>query len=92
MDIQQLQYCADLMRSALMADPISTIFGFCVWVLRVIGDFTGLGYQLANIIVFIVVQPGLILLFFVLWIRARRQALECSSTDYSGANSHAVAW
>ena len=80
MDIQQLQYCADLMRSALMADPISTIFGFCVWVLQVICDFTGLGYQLANIIVFIVVQPGLILLFFVLWIRARRQALECSST------------
>ena len=80
MDIQQLQYCADLMRSALMADPISTIFGFCVWVLQVIGDFTGLGYQLANIIVFIVVQPGLILLFFVLWIRARGQALECSST------------
>ena len=49
-----------------MADPIATIFGFCVWVLQVISDFTGWGYQLANIIVFIIVQPGLILLFFVL--------------------------
>jgi hypothetical protein len=78
MDIQQLQICGDLMRSALMADPIATIFGFCVWVLQVISDFTGWGYQLANIIVFIIVQPGLILLFFVLWRRARREALEHS--------------
>ena len=61
-----------------MADPIATIFGFCVWVLQVIGGFTGWGYQLANIIVFIIVQPGLILLFFVLWRRARREALEYS--------------
>jgi len=61
-----------------MADPIATIFGFCVWVLQVIGGFTGWGYQLANIIVFIIVQPGLILLFFVLWRRARREALEHS--------------
>ena len=62
-----------------MADPLAAIFGFCVWVLQVIGDFTGWGYQLANIIVFIIVQPGLILLFFVLWRRARREALEYSS-------------
>lgn len=67
------------MRSALKADPLATIFGFCVWVLQVIGDFTGWGYQLANIVVFIIVQPGLILLFFVLWRRARREALEYSS-------------
>jgi len=79
-DIQQLQSCGDLMRNALMTDPMATIFGFCVWVLQVIGDFTGWGYQLANIIVFIIVQPGLILLFFVLWRRTRKEALVCQDT------------
>ena len=29
------------MQSAFMTDPISTFFGFCVWILQVIGDFTG---------------------------------------------------
>ena len=80
MDIQQLQYYGDLMQGALTADPISTIFGFCVWILQVIGDFTGMGYELANIIIFVVVHPALTLALFVLWRRAQRQALECSCT------------
>ena len=78
MDIQQLQYCGDLMRSALMADPISTIFGVCVWILQVIGDFTGMGYELANVVIFVIVHPALTIALFVLWRRARREALECS--------------
>ena len=78
MDIQQLQYCGDLMRTALMADPISTIFGVCVWILQVIGDFTGMGYELANIVIFVIVHPALTIALFVLWRRARRKALECS--------------
>ncbi|SVC51994.1 uncharacterized protein METZ01_LOCUS304848 [marine metagenome] len=80
MDIQQLQYCGDLMQSAFMTDPISTFFGFCVWILQVIGDFTGMGYELANIIIFVVVHPALTFALFVLWRRAQRQALECSCT------------
>jgi len=41
------------MQSAFMADPILTIFGFCVWVLQVIGDFTGMGYELADVVIFL---------------------------------------
>ena len=66
------------MQSAFMADPILTIFGFCVWVLQVIGDFTGMGYELANVVIFVIVHPALTIALFVLWRRARREALECS--------------
>ena len=46
---------------------IDKFFLWCVWVLEVIGEVTGMGYELANIIIFVILQPGLILLFFILW-------------------------
>ncbi len=42
---------------------IDQFFLWCVWVLEV----TGMGYELANIVIFVILQPGLILLFFILW-------------------------
>jgi len=35
--------------------------------LEVIGEFTGMGYELANIVIFVIAQPALIILFYVLW-------------------------
>tara|TARA_A100001015_G_C15038722_1_gene738078 strand:+ start:2472 stop:2660 length:189 start_codon:yes stop_codon:yes gene_type:complete len=52
---------------------IYEFFNWCVWVFEVIGDVTGLGYFLANIIVFVIIQPSLIILFFVLWIYERQR-------------------
>ena len=49
---------------------ITNIFMFCVYVLQVVGGSPGefgLGYYLANIIIFVILQPALILLFFILW-------------------------
>ena len=46
---------------------IDQFFLRCVWVLEVIGEVTGMGYELANIVIFVILQPGLILLFFILW-------------------------
>ncbi|MDC0417829.1 hypothetical protein OAL74_05195 [Candidatus Pelagibacter sp.] len=46
---------------------INDFFNWCVWVLEVIGNITGMGYELANIVIFVFFQPGLILLFFILW-------------------------
>lgn len=46
---------------------ISDFFNWCVLVLEVIGEFTGMGYELANIVIFVILQPALILIFFVLW-------------------------
>lgn len=48
-------------------------FSWCVWVLEVIGDVTGVGYAWANIIIFVIIQPALILLFFTLWIFERKK-------------------
>ena len=46
---------------------IDQFFLWCVWILEVIGKVTGMGYELANIVIFVILQPGLILLFFILW-------------------------
>ena len=84
MNIDRLQYCGDLMRGALMEDPVSTIFGVCVWILQVIGDFTGMGYELANVAIFVLIHPALTIALFVLWRGARRQASECSCAGPGG--------
>jgi len=70
MDIVQLEICGDAMTSALLADPILTIFGVCVWILQVIGEFTGMGYELANIMIFVVIHPAITIMLFILWRRA----------------------
>jgi len=46
---------------------INDFFNWCVQVLVVIGNVTGMGYELANIVIFVILQPALILLFFILW-------------------------
>ena len=51
---------------------IDQFFYWCVWVLVTIGNVTGMGYELANIVIFVIIQPALILLFFALWIREKR--------------------
>ena len=51
---------------------IDQFFLWCVWVLEVIGEVTGMGYELSNIVIFVILQPGLILLFFILWRRQKK--------------------
>ena len=46
---------------------INIFFDWCVLILEVIGDFTSLGYEAANILIFIIIQPGLIIIFYLLW-------------------------
>ena len=52
---------------------IQDFFNWCVYVLEVIGNVTGMGYELANIVIFVILQPALILLFFVLWRREKNK-------------------
>ena len=56
-----------------MTEIINIIFNVCVQILHVIGDVTGMGYALANIVIFIIIQPVLIILFFVLWRREKKK-------------------
>lgn len=55
---------------------VNDVFMECVYILQVLGGSPGeygFGYNLANLIVFVLVQPALIAVFFSLWIRARRR-------------------
>ena len=52
---------------------ISDFFNWCVFVLEVIGDVTGMGYELANVVIFVIIQPSLILLFYILWQKEKRK-------------------
>ena len=55
----------------VMGQLISDFFFWCVYVLEVIGEVTGMGYALANIVIFVILEPALIILFFYLWIKER---------------------
>ena len=46
---------------------VNIFFDWCVLILEIIGDFTGLGYEAANILIFVVIQPGLMIIFYLLW-------------------------
>lgn len=52
---------------------ISDFFNLCVLIIEIIGDITGMGYELTNIVIFIIIQPGLIILFYILWRREKRK-------------------
>ena len=58
---------------------IDQFFLWCVWVLEVIGEVTGMGYELANIVIFVILQPGLILLFFILWRLEKKRKVKISN-------------
>ena len=55
---------------------ITDFFMLCVYILQVIGGTPGVYgfvYYLANIIIFVILQPALILLFFILWRKEKKK-------------------
>ena len=62
---------------------VDWLFWVCVDLLKVWGDWTGLGYNLLNILIFILLQPLLILVFFILCRKevARRKLIEKNLND-----------
>ena len=55
---------------------ITDFFMWCVDILQVIGGAPGefgFGYYLANIVIFVFLQPALIILFFILWRKEKRK-------------------
>jgi len=48
---------------------VNEFFNWCVLAIAWFGDITGMGYNLANIVIFVFFQPFLILLFFYLWLK-----------------------
>ena len=73
----------DVMTYAEFQVYVDWLFWVCVDLLKVWGDWTGLGYNLLNILIFILLQPLLILVFFILWRKevARRKLIEKNLND-----------
>ena len=57
---------------------INDFFNWCVLVLEIMADLMGMSYELINILIFVILQPLLILIFFYLWRRERRKYREIS--------------
>ena len=52
---------------------IDFVFKVCVIVLLDLANLVGISYEAINIIIFVFLQPALILLFFILWSKERRK-------------------
>mgnify|MGYP001324710042 FL=1 len=59
---------------------INDFFNWCVLVLEIMADLTGMSYELINILIFVIFQPLLIVVFFYLWRRETKKYREIS--DY----------
>ena len=57
---------------------INDLFNWCVLVLEIMAEATGMSYELINILIFVILQPLLILIFFYLWRRERKKYREIS--------------
>ena len=53
------------------ADIVSEVFTTCVQFMYFVCGLTGISYEALNIWLFIIIQPALILAFFLLWLRER---------------------
>ena len=46
---------------------VDTIFKICVYILVDLADLIGISYEAINIWIFVILQPLLIIIFFILW-------------------------
>ena len=52
---------------------INDFFNWCVRVLEIMAEYTGMSYELINILIFVILQPLLIVIFFYLWRRETKK-------------------
>lgn len=62
-------------------NTVDQIFWKCVEFIEYFGDLTGLGYELTNILLFIVIQPILIITFLFLWLREKKKNKKLSYSN-----------
>ena len=46
---------------------VTLIFNICCGILYLIGEATGMGYELANLLIFVILHPLMTLILFYLW-------------------------
>ena len=52
---------------------VDYIFKVCVFILVDMANLFGISYELINIIIFVILQPALIILFFILWRKEKKK-------------------
>ena len=62
-----------------MSEFLVAYYMWAYGALQLLGGNTDLGYMLVNFLIFVFIQPGLILLFFVLWRKERNKHLMSKS-------------
>jgi hypothetical protein len=65
---------------------VDFIFKVCVILLVDLANFLGLSYEAINIIIFVFLQPGLILLFFILWRKEKKKIKNPRNFQSEGSN------
>ena len=57
---------------------IEMLFSICVEFMRYLSSISGLSYKEINVLVFLVIQPLLILVFFILWRKEKSKGTKAS--------------
>ena len=52
---------------------VDTIFRVCVYILVDLSEIMGISYEAINIWIFVIIQPLLILIFFILWRKEKKR-------------------
>ena len=52
---------------------IENLFEVCCQFIYWIGQTTGMGYELTNLLIFVIIHPLITLTFFILWRKAKNQ-------------------
>ena len=69
---------------------IDKIFLECVQFIEYVGNLTGLGYEATNIILFVIIQPLLIIVFLFLWLKEKRKNRNLLNTNKNLPKSNLV--
>jgi hypothetical protein len=69
---------------------IDQFYWKCVDIIEYIGNLSGLGYELTNIFLFVILQPLLIIVFLILWLKERKKNKKLASHIFPTPKSKMV--
>ena len=69
---------------------IDKVFWECVQFIEYVGNITGLGYEFTNILLFVIIQPLLIIVFLFLWQKEKRKTRSLLNTNKNLPKSNLI--
>ena len=69
---------------------IDQFYWKCLDIIEYIGNLSGLGYELTNIFLFVILQPLLIIVFLFLWLKERKKNKKLASHIFPTPKSKMV--